>query len=343
MRIQLLFFPPVLLMFMSCELKPKQLVIVAGNKDTTIFIQPFGMCADEKGNLFIADVERHCITQREINGKISVFAGSERDSNNDGAKKIASFRAPSGICFDRSGNMYIAGFGGQNIRKITPEGNVITVAGNSELGYIDGPADRARFSAPRGICIDSKGNLFIGDCWNHRIRKIDTNGIVSTFAGGGKTGEDSVNDWKDGADTTARFDAPCGMAIDKNDNIYVADANNSCIRKITPDGNVSTIAGIGKQKGLVDGPPGVSKLNVPTELTVTDENEVYFSDTYNNCIRKIDTKGIVSTLAGTGQKGFSNGLPLESLLNSPRGICVSKGKLYFVEWRNHIIRELSLN
>jgi sugar lactone lactonase YvrE len=343
MRTQLLAIFPVLLTFVACEPKPQQLVIVAGDKDTTIFNQPFGMCADGKGNLFIADVGRHCITLLETNGKAAVYAGSDKEGNTDGDKKIASFNAPSGVCFDRSGNMYIAGFGGQNIRKITHDGKVITAAGTGALGYIDGPAGQARFSSPRGICIDSKGNLFVGDCWNHRIRKIDTNGIVSTFAGGGKTGELVVNDWKDGADTTARFDAPCGMAIDKNDNIYVADANNNCIRKITPDGYVSTIAGIGKQRGLVDGPAGVSKLSVPTELTVTDENEVYFSDTYNNCIRKIDKNGIVSTLAGTGKKGFSNGLPLESLLSSPRGIVVSKGKLYFAEWGNHIIRKLNLN
>jgi sugar lactone lactonase YvrE len=343
MRTQLLLIFPIMVIFTSCKFNPQQLVIISGDKDTTIFNQPFGMCADAKGNLFIADVGRNCITRLETNGKYDVYAGSEKEGNADGNRKIASFSAPSGICFDFSGNMYIAGFGGENIRKITPKGDVITIAGTGAEGYADGPATQAMFSSPRGICIDSKGNLFVGDCWNHRIRKINTTGIVSTFAGGGKTGELVVNDWRDGADTTARFDAPCGLAIDKDDNIYVADANNSCIRKITPDGYVSTIAGIGKQKGMVDGPAGVSKLNVPTELTITAENEIYFSDTYNNCIRKIDKNGIVSTLAGTGQKGFSNGLPLQSLLSSPRGICISKGNLYFAEWGNHVIRKLKLN
>jgi DNA-binding beta-propeller fold protein YncE len=341
MKTQLLLLPFLLTLF-ACVHKPQQLVIVAGDKDSTQVNQPFGICADAKGNLFIADVGRHCITQLKNNGEIIVYAGIEKEGCNDGDRKTALFSAPSGICFDHSGNMYIAGFGGQNIRKITHEGVVSTIAGSGEEGYVDGPANQARFSSPRGICIDSKGNLFVGDCWNHRIRKIDTNGMVSTFAGGGKTGELVVNDWKDGADTVARFDAPCGLAIDQNDNIYVADANNSCIRKITSVGTVSTIAGIGKQKDLIDGPLGVSKCNVPTELTVTADNEVYFSDTYNHCIRKIDRNGIVSTLAGTGQKGFSNGLPRESLLSSPRGICIYKGELYFAEWGNHLIRKIKL-
>jgi sugar lactone lactonase YvrE len=343
MKTQQLMLIPFLALFIACAPKPQQLIVVAGATDTTLFSQPFGMCADADGNLFIADVGKHCISQLQPNGKITVYAGNQKEGNSDGDKQNASFSAPSGVCFDRTGNMYIAGFGGQNIRKITPDGVVTTVAGTGTMGYVDGPANQACFSSPRGICIDSKGNLYVGDCWNHRIRKIDTDGMVSTFAGGGTTGELVTNDWKDGADTTARFDAPCGLAIDKNDNIYVADANNSCIRKITPEGYVSTIAGIGKQKGLVDGPLGISKLNIPTELTVTDNKEVYFSDTYNHCIRKIDKNGVVSTLAGTGQKGFSNGLPRESQLSNPRGICVYKGELYFAEWGNHLIRKIKLD
>jgi len=331
------------LVFFACKPKLPQLIIVAGENDTNSLSEPFGMCADAKGNLYVADVGKNCITCLNAGGEVTIYAGTGKEGNNDGERKVAAFSAPSGVCFDRSGIMYIAGFGGQNIRKITPDGNVSTVAGTAEGGYADGPADKARFSSPRGICIDSKGNLYVGDCWNHRIRKIDTNGIVTTFAGGGKTGELVVNDWRDGADTTARFDAPCGMAIDKNDNIYVADANNSCIRKVTPDGYVTTIAGKGRETGLIDGPAGISRLNVPTELTVTDEDEVYFSDTYNHCIRKIDKNGIVSTLAGTGHKGFSNGLPRESLLSSPRGICIHKGELYFAEWGNHTIRKLRLS
>ncbi|HNW50256.1 MAG TPA: NHL repeat-containing protein [Prolixibacteraceae bacterium] len=327
----------------ACTPQHATVTLVAGNpNDTTTLYQPFGMCCDGKGNLLVADAGRNSILIIKPNGEATILAGTEKEGNQDGDQKTASFCSPSGVCCDKAGNIYVAGFGGQNIRKISPDGTVTTVAGTGEEGYVDGPANIARFSSPRGICIDSNGNLFVGDCWNHRIRKITPEGMVSTFAGGGKTGELVVNDWRDGADTTARFDAPCGMAIDQNNNLYVADANNSCIRKITPKGFVSTIAGKGKEKGLTDGAMGISRLNVPTELTVANDLTIYFSDTYNHCIRKIDNKGVVTTLAGTGQKGYAGAEPLNSQLSSPRGICIYKGNLYFAEWGNHVIRKIGI-
>lgn len=342
MKIHWLTFFLLLSIIIACVPNSKSLIVVAGDKDTTSIREPFGMCADKDGNFYIADVGRNCITKLNPKGEIVVYAGTGKEGNNDGYKDSASFIAPSGVCIDRDGNLFIAGFGGQNIRKIASGGKVTTIAGTGEMGYVDGLANQAQFSSPRGICIDSKGNLYVGDCWNHRIRKIDTNGIVTTFAGGGKIGELVKNGWKDGADTAARFDAPCGLAIDNFNNIYVADANNCCIRKITPGGYVSTIAGAVQKVGLIDGVLGVSRLNIPTELTVTNNEEVYFSDTYNHAIRKIDKLGRVTTLAGTGQKGFTNGTPKKSLLSSPRGICICEGKVYFTEWGNHVVRMLKL-
>ncbi len=327
---------------LSCKTNSQKLTTFVGSNDSTLLVEPFGICFDASGTLYIADVGKHCITKVSDKGSISTYAGNLQDTTLDGTLKTAALSSPSGICFDKQGNMFIAGFGDESIRKISPTGDVTTYAGCGKAGYIDGPADSARFSSPRGICIDSKGNIYVGDCWNHRIRKINNNGMVTTFAGGGKTGELVVNAWKDGQDTTARFDAPCGMAIDNDDNIYVADAFNDCIRKITPDGFVTTIAGIGKTKGLKDGPLGVSLLNVPTELFVTAKKEVYFSDTYNNCIRKIDNDGVVSTIAGTGEKGFTKSTPLSSQLNSPRGISIYKNYLYFAEWGNHSIRRMKI-
>ncbi len=328
--------------FSSCQSPVQKLSVFAGANDTTLFVEPFGICFDTSGNLYVADVGKHCISLVKPGGEVSVYAGTMKDSTLDGTLKTASLSSPSGICFDQKGNMFIAGFGDESIRKITPDGNVTTYAGTGKTGYVDGPADSAQFSSPRGLCIDSKGNIYVGDCWNHRIRKIDKNGMVTTFAGGGKTGELVVNDWKDGQDTLARFDAPCGMAIDEDDNIYVADANNNCIRKITPGGLVTTIAGKGKEKGLKDGPTGTNLLNVPTELYVTKDKNVYFSDTYNHCIRRIDKNGNVSTIAGTGEKGFTNDLPLKSKLSNPRGIVVRDNYLYFAEWDNHSIRKMEI-
>ena len=338
-----LLFLSLILFFGTCTKQTEPvLTTVAGASDTTLMAEPFGMCADGNGNFFIADVGNHCISRVTSDGEVNLYAGTEKPGAADGQLKSAELNSPSGVCFDKNGNLYLAGFGGQNVRKITPDGEVTTIAGTGEEGYQDGPAGEALFSSPRGICIDSKGNIFVADCWNHRIRKISPDGMVTTFAGGGNRGELVVNDWKDGADTTSRFDAPCGLAIDGNDNIFVADANNNSIRKITPEGRVTTLAGTNHRKGLVDGTKEEAILNVPTELFAAPDGTIYFSDTYNHCIRKITPDGQVITLAGTGEEGFTEQEPLESLLSNPRGICVYNGYLYFVEMGNHTLRKLKL-
>lgn len=318
------------------------LEIVAGETDTTLFSAPFGICSDNNGNIYVADAGHNQIRVVSPDGEVKVFAGNGDSGSEDGSLQMASFNYPSGICTDQNGNLYVAGFGGQNIRKISPEGVVTTIAGTGEEGYVDGEGSVAQFSSPRGICIDSKGNLFVGDCWNHRIRKITPDGTVSTFAGGGKRGELVVNDWRDGSDTAARFDAPCGMAIDSDDNIYVADANNNCIRKITPQGKVTTLAGIAGKRESRDGPYDESMLNCPTELIVDKDGTVYFSDTYGNQVKRISRDGFVSAIAGSGEPGRINGEPLASTLSSPRGIAISGKYLYFIEFDNRMIRRIKL-
>jgi sugar lactone lactonase YvrE len=289
------------------------------------------MCSDPDGNLYIADAGHNQIRKVDPSGNVTVFAGTGEPGQKDGPVLEAMFNYPSGICTDGKGTFYVAGFGGQNVRKISAGGIVTTVAGTGEEGYRDGPGDQAQFSSPRGICIDSKGNLYVGDCWNHRIRKITPEGEVSTFAGGGKRGELVVNAWKDGQDTIARFDAPCGMAIDKHDNIYVADANNNCIRKISPDGYVETLAGIGGNRGSADGAYGESVLNCPTELIVADDGRVYFSDTYGNHIRIVSPEKITSTLVNDSDS-----------LKSPRGITLVNKSLFFIEHESKIIRRFTI-
>lgn len=334
----------VLVLFCSaCTSNHAPLQVHVGYNDTTLLDTPFGMTVDKDGNLYVANAGKNCITKVGKNGEVSVFAGTGEASNIDGAIDTATFNSPSGVCFDNEGNIIVAGFGGGNIRRITIDGQVETLAGTGKEGYTDGPAEQATFSAPRGVCVDSKGNIYVGDCWNHRIRKISPDGIVSTFAGGGKIGVLVKNDWKDGPDTTARFDAPCGLAIDKNDNVYVADAGNHSIRKISPNGYVTTIAGIDKKQGLVDGPITEAELNTPTEVFVDDDLVVYFSDTYNNCIRKIGLNGNIETLIHSDDVAtLSNDSTLQPI-TSTRGICVYKKELYFLEWHSHLMWKFQLN
>lgn len=338
----LLFSMPLIALVSCQQPESSALEIVVGETDTTLFSEPFGICSDIHGNLYVADAGHNQIKLVSPEREVTVFAGNGDAGNADGAPSLASFNYPSGICTDGIGNFYVAGFGGQNIRKISAEGVVTTIAGTGEEGYVDGKGSIAQFSSPRGICIDSKGNLFVGDCWNHRIRKITPDGMVSTFAGGGKRGELVANDWRDGRDTAARFDAPCGMAIDKDDNIYVADANNNCIRKISPEGVVTTLAGIAGKRESRDGPYGESMLNCPTELVVGKNGTIYFSDTYGNQVKMISSDGFVSAIAGTGEPGRINGEPLASTISSPRGITISGKYLYFIEFDNRLIRRIRL-
>jgi sugar lactone lactonase YvrE len=170
-------------------------------------------------------------------------------------------------------------------------------------------------------------------------------GVVSTLAGGGPTGEDAKATWRDGVGSEARFFAPCGLAIDRKDNLFVADPENHRIRKITPEGVVTTLAGSGPGGktigGFADGPAAQSRLNKPTELTVTDDGTVYFADTYGNRIRKITPDGIVSTIAGTGEAGLRDGPAEKAQLNWPRGIVIKDKTILFADYNNHVVRTLT--
>jgi sugar lactone lactonase YvrE len=318
-----------------------------GKIENALFNKPFGMCIDDNENIYLTDTENNCIRKIDLERNVTIFAGSGKEGTIDGIVSEAEFYQPTGICTDNKGNFYIAGFMSQTIRKINSEGIVSTMAGSGETGYADGKGKEVLFNYPRGIVVNSKDEIFISDSWNHRIRKISHDGTVSDFAGGGRctvVDEEDFGNFKDGPDTTARFHTPCGLSIDKQDNIYVADALNHRIRKITPDGMVSTIAGNG-EIGLTEGDALNSSLNTPTEVYAASNGEIYFSDTYNNVIRKITSDGRLITVSGTGEAGYKDGNTLKALLNYPRGIVtnVSVTIIIFVDYNNNRVREIILN
>ncbi len=188
----------------------------------------------------------------------------------------------------------------------------------------------------------------MGDSWNHRIRMIDTKRNVITYAGGGNYfNPDSKGEWLDSRDTTARFNTPCGLAIDKQGNIYVADARGHRIRKIDINRNVTTLAGTGEggpnTGGYKDGKAETSILNTPTEVCAGPNGELYFSDTYGNRIRKI-LNGEVTTIAGTGKAGNKDGIGIEAVFDFPRGIAADKTgkKIYIFDYNNNSIRLLEV-
>lgn len=229
---------------------------------------------------------------------VSTFAGSGLEGGADGYRTNANFHSLAGIKRDRAGRLwvneaYLTGFwsvgvGGHRIRIIETNGQVNTFAGSDEPGLVEGPAATARFRGPMEVVFDSQGNTFVSDRLNHRIRRIAPDGLVSTFAG-------SVEGFQDGPGAGAQFYMPIGLAIDPSDNLYVADFGNTRIRKITPDGVVSTVAG--SIPGHQDGDVSVATFNGPNDVEVGPGGSLYVSDWANGCLRRISPEGMVSTFA----------------------------------------------
>ena len=205
------------------------------------FDHPSGVAVDSAGYVYVADTENNTIRRITPSGVVSTFAGLAGSRGSaDGAGNIARFAGPSGVAVDSAGNVYVADRENHTIRKITPSGVVSTLAGLAgSFGSNDGTGSAARFSFPTGVAVDSAGNVYVADYGNDTIRKITPSAVVSTLAGlAGNPG--SV----DGTGSAARFFQPCGVAVDSAGNVYVADTFNSTIRKITPAGVVSTLAGL---------------------------------------------------------------------------------------------------
>jgi sugar lactone lactonase YvrE len=220
--------------------------------------------------------------------RVTTLAGDGSPSFRDASQRAqAAFADPFGIAITDDGVIYIADAGDSNrIRKLAPDGSVTTLAGSVEA-YADGPGSQAAFNTPSGLALDAKGNLFMADTGNNRIRKITPQGLVSTVAGEGTAG------YVDGPATQAQFDGPIGIAVDAAGNIYVADTYNDRIRKITPDGNVSTVAGAGL--GYADGPAGSALFDTPCGIVSSSDGTLIVADTGNHRLRKI-SNGQVTTL-----------------------------------------------
>lgn len=323
---------------------------VNGDTSEAQFNKPFGICIDAQGNLYLADAYNHRIRKISTDGEVSTYAGTGVAGYLDGPADEAKFNQPINICMDVDGNMFVSDFLNQRIRKISSDMTVTTIAGTGIAGLQDGPADQAKFNYPRGICLDDTGNLYIGDSWNHRIRKISTDGIVSTYAGGGSVfGVQTVGDYVDASDTAARFYTPCEVSADQNNNIFVADAYNHRIRKIDLMRMVTTVAGSGdigqEAGGFQNGLASEALFKVPTACHVSLTGSIYVGDGENQRIRKITTDGMVETLAGSGEAGFENGPDSLATFNFPRGSVMdySQHRLYVVDYNNHAIRIIHLS
>ena len=263
---------------------------------------------------------------------VSTLAGSTRGYA-DGNSLNARFDSPFDIASDGQGNFYIADSFNNRIRKITPDGEVSTLAGNGQQGFEDGIGTDAQFFLPLGLATDNVGNIYVADTFNHRIRKITPEGVVSTFAGNGEQG------FEDGIGTNAKFSQPNGLFIDSSGNVFVADRNNNRIRKITPEGIVSTIAG--STAGFADGKGTAAQFDAPTGITMDSEGNLYVADNGNHKIRKITQNGEVSTIAGSIQ-GFADGTSNIAQFSNPQKITIDNRKnLYISDLSNNRIRKIT--
>ncbi|MBP1221895.1 T9SS type A sorting domain-containing protein [Flavobacterium sp. 1355] len=293
----------------------------------------YGMCTDPSGNIYVVDQTNFRIRKITPEGVTSTLAGHE-EGYADGTGPYAKFSFPNGICSDAAGNIYVTDAGNYKIRKITPQGVVTTLAG-STVGFADGPGSAAKFNTDLdGICADKSGNLYVADNYNHKIRKITPNGTVSTFAG-------STFGFEDGPASTAKIWQPKGICIDKNGNLYVSDRFNHRIRKITPNGTVSTLAG--STEGYTDGPGASAQFSYPEQIGIDSNDNLYVTDysLANHIIRKISPSGTVSTLAGSTD-GYLDGPALSAKFSNPRGICAdAKGNIYVADLVNSRIRKIT--
>ena len=276
---------------------------------------------------------------------VSTLAGGKRGFA-DGQGSAARFDSPRGIAIDAAGTLYVVDQGNYCIRKMTPDGEVSTLAGGGlaggERGFADGQGRAARFSSPCGIAIDAAGNLYVADKYNHSIRKVTPDGEVSTLAGGGDEGGGCA----DGEGSVARFEYPSDIAIDAAGNLYVADFYNNRIRKITPKGEVSTLAGggpTGCDSGTyADGQGSAARFHAPSGITIDAAGNLYVADERNNRIRKVTPKGEVSTVVGDDWRGFADGEGRTARSCVPRGITTdAAGNLYVVDAVNNRIRKVT--
>jgi streptogramin lyase len=281
-----------------------------------------------------------CWFNSSIGQTVTTIAGvAGLSGSTDGTNYVNRFNSPTGLSVDVSGNVYVADAGNNAIRKITASG-VSTIV--RSMGSTDGSTSIAQFYDPRGITIDSSGNLYVADSGNRTIRKITTAGMVSTIAGyPGLTGT------TDGTGSAARFYNPYGVTVDALGNVYVADTSNNAIRKITPAGVVTTLAGLAgvTTGGFVNGTGSAARFSSPSGVAVDALGNVYVADKGNNAIRKITAIGVVTTLAGAGPfaKGFVNGTGSAARFDYPSGVAVdASGNVFVADTDNNVIRKITV-
>jgi len=314
-----------------------------GSATSASLSYPMAAVFDATGNLYIGDRDNSRIRKVSPNGTITTVAGSgvAGFSGDGGPATLARLRAPSGVAVDSAGNLYVSDGGDNRIRKVRPGGIIATVAGNGAAGFSGdgGPASAASLNWPQGLALDAAGNLYIADRGNSRIREVNVaSGIITTVAGAGRgySGDG-------GPATAAKLITPAGVAVDSDGSIYIADFDAYAIRRVNPQGTITTVAG-GNGNGFSGdgGPATKAKLNWPRALAFDAAGNLFIGE--NPRIRKVSPSGVITTVAGNGRFRFSGdgGPAVSATLASPvRAALDVYGNLYIADWRNNRVRKVA--
>jgi sugar lactone lactonase YvrE len=275
---------------------------------------------------------------------ITTLAGNGKGFSGDGGPATAArLSAPRTMAADAAGNVYIVDTANNRVREVNTAGVITTIAGTGEAGFSGdgGPAIKAKFNTPHGIAVDGAGNVYVADPPNQRVRRIDTTGKITTFAGTGSSGYNG-----DGiAATSARLNYPKGVEVGPDGSLYIGDANNNRVRRVSLAGTITTVAGTGSGGFSGDGGPATSaRLNKPRNLAFDAAGNLYIADDENHRVRRVSPSGVISTVAGSGSAGFSgDGGPATSAkMGRVRDVAVdASGNLYIADEENHRIRRVS--
>ena len=316
---------------------------------------PSGVAVDRAGNLYIADSGNHRIRRVSQSGTITTIAGTgERGFGGDGGPAVeAQLYYPRGVAVGQMGDLYIADISNHRIRRVGRSGTITTFAGTRARGFSGdgGPATQARLYHPSGVAVGQLGDLYIADISNHRIRKVDSTGVITTIAGTGEFGDG-------GPATQALLYYPVGVAVGQfGDDVYIADTSNHRIRRVDPSGTITTFAGTGERGCCLDGAPPTQALLYHPDGVAVDvggTGDVYIADTFNHRIRRVGFLPTITTFAGTGEfgDGGDGGPATQAQLRYPRGVALywelygrwagreGERNLYIADSGNHRIRRV---